>query len=816
MMKHVGAMGTAVTANVYPLTLRKIRSMIRRSMVLSRINLVGIVVFGQFAVASHAAEPPVVLPPPAVEFQGQIGATLDQSAPFWQPEPQPPAGAPNVLLILTDDVGFGASSTFGGPVPTPNLDRLAAHGLLYNNFHTTGMCSPTRAALLTGRNHHAVGNGALVDINMGFPGYWSEFPRSAATVARVLKENGYNTSFFGKNHNTPPWQLSAAGPFDQWPTGEWGFEHFYGFMGADTDQWNPRLFRNTSPVDTAQRDPDLLLDRDLANNAIRWLHRQSVNAPDTPWLMYYAPGTAHAPQQAPAEWIARFRGHFDHGWDAERRTIFERQQRQGVIPADAVLTPRPASIAAWDSLSADQKAIYARHMEVFAGMLAYQDAQIGRVLDEIERMGERDNTLVIFIQGDNGASGEGGPTGSFNELQKLTNLGDESPAWQLRNLDKLGGPETYSVYPAGWGWATNSPFPFMKQLASHLGGIRNGLVISWPAGIADTDEVRSQFHHVVDVMPTILEAAGIPAPDSVAGVEQQPIDGLSMGYTFADKDAAGRHVTQYFELLGNRAIYHDGWMANTTPARMPWQGESPTPPEEFEWELYDLRNDFSQSRNLAATKPEKLKSLLAIWEREAERNNVYPLRASLDVQTSAKYRRPSEPRASWVFWGGDASLPWNAQPVLSGRDFTIVADLELDERASGVVAATGSHLGGWSFYLEDGRPVVEHARTHEPRDHFRIATNQALPAGAARLRFVFETDSGQPGSGGTLRIHAGERLIAEGRIDATAYMPNGVSETFDVGFDSGSQVSDAYRRGGHFSGVIRKVDITAPLAEGGY
>lgn len=769
--------------------------------------LAALLLWGPIAGAGEAP----VLPAADPVFQGRVGPSLAESEPHWPALREAVADAPNVVLIMTDDVGFGATSTFGGPVPTPHLDRLAADGLRYNNFHTTAMCSPTRAALLSGRNHHAVGFGALSNLSMGFPGYWSELPRSAATVARILGENGYNTSFFGKHHGTPYWmEAPVAGPFDQWPTGRWGFEYFYGFIGADTDQWNPKLFRNTSAVDTSGRDPELLLDRDLADDAIRWLHGQKANAPDKPFFLYFAPGSAHSPHQAPADWIARFQGRFDHGWDVEREQTFARQKQQGVIPADAVLTARPAEIAAWESLSADQQRVYARHMEVYAAMLAYQDEQIGRILAELERMGLGDDTLVIFIQGDNGGSGEGGAEGTFNELQAITHQGTESLEWQLENLDKLGGPETYSVYPAGWGWATNSPFPYMKQLASHLGGVRNGLVISWPQRITRGGEVRSQFHHVIDVMPTILDAAGVRAPVRVDGIEQQPIDGLSMSYTFADGAAPGIRDTQYFELLGNRAIYHQGWMANTTPARMPWQAASDVPPESFVWELYDLRNDFSQSRNLAAERPDKLRELIDLWEREAERNQVLPLRASLGVEYSEKLGRPQAPRSNWVLWGADISLPWKQQPVLTGRDFSLVADLELDVNARGVVVATGSYLGGWAFYLDGGRPVAEHVRSHEPQDRFRIAARQPLPEGAVQVRFDFTSAEPVPGAGGTLRISAGGRVLAEGAIAGTALLPNGVSETFDVGFDSGGQVSDAYSGGGRFSGVIRKVEVIAP------
>lgn len=746
------------------------------------------------------------LPPPDPMFSGVALPSLADSTSQWPGEVTAPTGAPNVLLIMSDDVGFSASSTFGGPVPTPTLDSLANSGLSYNNFHTTAMCSPTRAALLTGRNHHRVGTGALTNVSMGFPGYWSKIPRSTATLGRILKGNGYSTSWFGKNHNVPPWQEGEAGPFDVWPTGM-GFEYFYGFLGADANQWKPRLYENTVAVDTRDRDPDLLLDKDLADKAIKWLHNQKGNAPERPFLMYFAPGTAHAPHHAPKDWIAKFKGQFDQGWDKLRQETFARQQAAGIIPAGTVLTPRMAEIPAWDTLGAKEKRVYSRYMEVFAATLAYQDHQIGRLLAELERMGERDNTLVIYVQGDNGASGEAGPEGAFNELQAITQQEEPGLDWVAEHLDELGGPNSYPTYPVGWAWAVNTPFRYMKQVASHLGGTRNGLVISWPKHIGQGAALRSQYHHVIDIVPTVLEVAGIAAPKTVDGIEQQPFDGVSMAYSFDNAEAADRHTTQYYELLGNRAIYHQGWLASTTPGRMPWQDESTSAPEDYPWELYNLTTDFSQSKNLAAEQPEKLADMKALWEQEAKRNNVYPLRASLNYKHAAKYRYAPPPRKNWLFWGGDVSLAWGSQPMLSGRNFIVQAEVGLAKKTSGVILATGSHIGGWSFYLHKGVPVVYHAASQQGEQHYRIAAKAPLPAGDASLRFEYSSDKPQPMVGGTVKIWSGDALLAEGRIEGTALMANGFTETFDIGRDTGAAVSPDYDREGHFDGTIHKVEV---------
>ena len=654
-------------------------------------------------------------------FDGRIGRTWIDSRPAYPPAVRAPEGAPNILLVLTDDVGFAASSTFGGPVPTPNLDALAAGGLRFTRFHTTAMCSPTRAAMLTGRNAHMVGNGVIADMTTGFPGYDGHIPRSAATVGRILTGNGFNTAFFGKHHNVPMDQLSAAGPFDLWPTGL-GFEYFYGFLGGDSDQFRPSLYRGTQPADPPYAD-DYILDRDLADDAIQWIRRQQAAAPDKPFMIWYSPGTAHAPHQAPPEWIAMFEGRFAMGWDRLREQSLERQVAAGLVPAATVLTPRPALIPSWDSLGPDRQRINERFMEVFAATLAFQDAQLGRVFDELRRIGEFDNTLIVFVQGDNGASAEGALDGTLNEIGHLVNGIDEPEDYLLAMLAEMGGPKSYGTYPVGWAWALDTPFQWTKTVGSHLGGTRNGMVVSWPDGIAARGEVREQFHHVIDVLPTVLEAAGVRAPDVVDGIRQQRIDGISMVYSFDEPEAPGRRDTQYFELFGNRAIYHDGWMASTTPRQAPWLLENPggSPDASYEWELYHLDEDFSQGRDLAAELPAKLAELQALFQAEAERNNVLPIddRRS-PVRVVDRYLAGWNSRDDFVFQGAGISLPFTAAPPLFARDFTIRADVTLQPDASGVLLGFGSWFGGWSIYFEDGEPVLHHAFSQRPADQYEV------------------------------------------------------------------------------------------------
>lgn len=753
----------------------------------------------------------VVLPYPAPAFAGRMELSHESSRPDFPHHIRAPEGAPNVVLVMTDDVGFAASSTFGGPIPTPSLDQLAESGLRYNRFHTTAMCSPTRAALLTGRNHHAVGNGVVQDLATGYPGYSGHMPRSAASIAQVLTLNGYNTAMFGKHHNVEPAAVSASGPFNQWPTGL-GFEYFYGFVAAETNQFTPALYRGLTPVAAPAGE---MLDKILVDDAINWVHNQKAAAPGKPFFLYLATGSAHAPHQAPADWIARFRGQFDEGWDVIRERIFARQQELGVVPSDAVLTPRPSGIPAWADVSPAMKRVSARMMEVYAAMLAYQDAQFGRLIDELARIGELDNTLVIFIEGDNGASAEGRLYGSSNPMGGFANSFVETEEEQLANIDLLGGPRSAANWGAGWAWMTSTPFRWTKQIASHLGGTRNGLVVSWLQGI-DSRGVRPQFHHVVDIAPTILEAAGIPQPEVVLGTPQQPVSGVSMVYSFADANAADRHRTQYFEMLGNRAIYHDGWMASTTPTRLTWdlttrQYEAANP-SEYRWELYDLRADFSQAHDLAADNPQKLAELRAVFDREAKANNVYPLDDRLNLARFAEAAAAGlPPRQEYVYWGKNIIVPENAAPRLRGS-FRLTAEIDTsDGRGEGVLAALGSHFAGWSFYLKDGRPMVVMAGSQQAERTYRVASAEAVPQGASTVSYEFSSEG--VGKGGVMRIRINGRQVAEGRIEQTIVRTVEMTDTFDIGLDTSTTVTDDYAGDGRFQGEIRKLTVSA-LADG--
>lgn len=748
------------------------------------------------------------LPRAPQTFDGRIGKTFKDSQPHYPKPVQAPEGAPNVLLILTDDVGFAASSTFGGPVPTPNLDALAAGGLRYSRFHTTAMCSPTRAAMLTGRNHHMVGSGIITDMATGYPGYDGMIPKSAATIGRILRGNGYNTAFFGKHHNVPGDQSSAAGPFDLWPTGL-GFEYFYGFLGGDADQYRPNLYRGIQAVELPGA-ADYILDKDLADDMIRWLRRQDAAAPDKPWMAWYSPGTAHAPHQAPKAWIEQFRGAFSMGWDALREQIFSRQKTAGLVPPDAILTPRPDLIAAWDSLGPERRMINERFMEVFAATLAFQDAQIGRIFDELRRSGEFDNTLIFFVQGDNGASAEGAQHGTLNELGHLVNEIDEPEDYLLSMLEEMGGPHSYQTYPVGWAWALDTPYQWTKTVGSHLGGTRNGLVVSWPAGIESRGDVRSQFHHVIDILPTVLELSGIAPPEVVDGIRQQRLDGISMAYSFNDAKAADRRTTQYFELFGNRAIYHEGWMASTTPRVPPWTWDDPSgsPDNSYEWELYDLRSDFSQGRNLAAELPDKLAQMQALFWAEAERNNVLPLddrRSPLRVVD--RYLANWGKRDEYVFHGADVFLPFAEAPPLFARDFTITAEIETDGDASGVLVGFGSWFGGWSFYLDEGVPVVHHAFNQREQDQYEVRAREGVPAGQSTVSFIFDYDGKGFGNGGDMSILINGEPVVKGRIDRTVTVIAGLGETFDVGMDRGVPVVRNAAGQAPFEGEIRRLEV---------
>ncbi|MGB2630239.1 MAG: arylsulfatase [Candidatus Omnitrophota bacterium] len=757
------------------------------------------------------AEAQDVLPRPEPKFKGVIERNAKDSVEGFPKPLQPPEGAPNILLILTDDVGFGASSTFGGPISTPNFDRLAERGLRYNCFHTTALSSPTRAALITGRNHHACSTGVIMEFATGYPGYNSLMSKSCGTVAEILKQYGYNTSWYGKNHNVPDWHTSQDGPFDLWPTGL-GFQYFYGFLGGDTDQWNPNLFENTRPVILPSDDPDYILDRDLADHAISWIHTQKALDPEKPFFVYYSTGTAHAPHHAPKEWIDKYKGKFDQGWDKVREETFRRQKDMGVIPPDAKLTPRPKEIPAWDPLSADQKRLFARMMEVYAGALSHCDHQIGRVIDTIEELGELDNTLVIYIMGDNGASGEGTLQGLANEIALLQGSLQEDFSFLLSMYDKLGGPEVYGHYPVGWAHAMDTPFQWTKQIASHFGGTRNGMVMSWPERIKAQGEIRPQFHHVIDIVPTILEATGIKAPVALNGVPQKPIEGVSMAYTFDDPAAKTRRGRQYFEMLANRALYDNGWMASTTPKRLPWVMvgfASENPADDYAWELYNVDKDFSQAVNLVQDNPKKLRDLQDLWWVEAAKYDVLPL----DDRFTDRVGLTDHPslasgRTVFTYYPDTAPIPEGAAFNLKDRSFRVSADVEIpDNGASGVLTTQGGRFGGWALLMFDSKPAFHYTMTNQPQYQYRIASDKKLKPGKHTITFDFKYDGGGLGKGGTGTLYVDKKKAAQGRIERTVPLRFSVTETFDVGRDTATPVNEDYKVPFKFTGKLKKIVV---------
>jgi arylsulfatase A-like enzyme len=757
-----------------------------------------------------------VLPRLETPFKGVIKRTVKESTPDFPKPVTAPKGAPNILLILTDDVGFGASSTFGGPIPTPTLDRLAKAGLRYAEFHTTALCSPTRSALITGRNHHSNATGVITEMATGYPGYNSLMPKSNGSIAEVLRQNGYNSAWFGKNHNVPDWQTSQAGPFDLWPTGL-GFEYFYGFIGGDTDQWHSAIFEGTKPVEAEEQEGNKLthFDQLMADHAIAYIRQQHALAPDKPFFVYYAPGTAHAPHHAPREWIEKFKGQFDQGWDKVCEETLERQKKVGVVPADTKLTARPKEIPAWNSLTPDQKTLYAHMMEVYAGALAHCDYQIGRVIDAIANAGELDNTLIIYIQGDNGASAEGTLQGTTNEVGTAGNGVPETMAYLLSAKNELGGPLTYNHYPVGWAHAMDSPFQWTKQVASHFGGTRNDLVISWPARIKDEGGVRFQFHHVIDIVPTIVEATGIPFPTVLNGVKQKPLEGVSMVYSFANARAPSKHHTQYFELVGNRAIYNDGWVAATTPLRLPWItfGASPNP-DDFKWELYHVSEDFSEANDLAAQNPAKLKEMQGIFDREAKKYQVYPLDSSFAERANPAIR-PSltRGRSEFTYYPGMIRIPEATTPDIKNKSFSMTADVDIPEGgANGTLATQGGRFGGWAMLVIDGKPEFAYAFSNQAQHKYRIASNEALSPGKHTIHFDFKYDGGGVGKGGLGTLLVDGKQVGQGHIERTIRARFSLDETFDVGEDTGTPVVEDYadKMPFRFTGTLNKfvIDLT--------
>ena len=743
-----------------------------------------------------------ILPLPAPDFQGEIGRTARESKPDRPHIVRAAPDSPNVIVILLDDVGFAQFGTFGGAVPTPALDKLAAEGLRYNRYHTTAVCSPTRAAMLTGRNHHVSGHGSVTEYAAGFPGYNGAWPKSVVCIAEVLKLNGYATAAFGKWHNTPNWESGPAGPFERWPTGQ-GFEYFYGFLGGATSQWEPTLYEYTRPVVRMTPRRDYHLTTELADRAISWIRASKSAAPDKPFFLWFATGATHAPHHAPKEYIERFKGQFDAGWDVYREQAFGRQKKLGVIPPDAKLTPRPSELPAWDSLSADEKKLYARMMEVFAGFTAHTDYEIGRLLDSLRESGEFDNTLVIYSVGDNGASGEGGIKGIVNGMSYFNDI-PETTETMLQNMDALGEAKLYNNFPVGWAWAMDTPFQWIKKAAGHLGGTRNPLVVSWPARIRDKGGLRPQFHHCVDVFPTILEATGIRMPTIVNGATQRPVDGNSMVYTFDDASAPERHVRQYFETLGNRGMYHRGWLASVLEA-LPWQATPKLDPDNSKWELYDLASDFSQSDDLAQTHPEKLRELRDLFWIEASRNNVLPLDAgSNEKMLDAQALSGAKPRNNYTFYPGSVGIFEAAAPNIRNRSFSMLATVDIPSSgAEGVLVAMGGRVGGYSLFVRGRR--LHYWYNLLGIEQTCVTSTVELPVGRSRIGIVFAYDGGGQGKGGTVRLLVDDTVVGEARLERT--VPRIFArETFDIGMDLNSPVGD-YDAPFPFTGTLERVVI---------
>lgn len=748
-----------------------------------------------------------VLPTPQQPFKGKISISPKDSVKDFPKEPHAPKDAPNVLLILLDDVGFGASSTFGGYANTPTLQRLADNGVKYNRFHTTGVCSPTRAALLTGKNAHEVHSGVVTEMANGFPGYNSLIGKENATVAEILKQNGYNTAWIGKNHNVPDWHSSAAGPFDLWPTGL-GFEKFYGFIGGEANQFRPLLFDGITPIEPYLGKMEYNLDYDLADQASNWIKMQKASAPDKPFFCYYAPGATHAPHHATKEWIAKQKGKYDMGWDELREITFERQKKMGIIPADSKLTPRDKALPSWESMDPKYRKMYSYMMEIYAAYLEQADYNVGRVLQSIDDMGQLENTLVIYIVGDNGAASEGGIHGKYNDLTILSMI-DEDPDAILSHIDELGTWKANNSVPAGWGWASNTPFQWVKQIASHFGGTRNGLVISWPNGIKAKGEVRSQFHHVSDIVPTILECAGIEQPAIVNGVAQKPMSGISMKYTFDNANAKDQRTTQYFEIFGNAGLYHEGWMANTKVFVNPWSGKSVEVDwmKDVQWELYNIDKDFSQSEDLAALYPEKLAEMKNLFFAEAAKNDALPI----DNSKAARFATENRPsltrgRTSFTYYQGMKRIPEGASPEIKNISWGIMADLDLKETtANGMIVTQGGLNGGYGLYLDKGKPVF--CYNYAGQKQYFIMSDKAIPTGKHQLGMNFKYDGGGLGKGGNVVLTLDGKEIAKGRVDATVPLRFSTEETFDVGEDTSTPVNLKYDVPFAFTGKIEKVVV---------
>lgn len=721
-------------------------------------------------------------------------------------EVKAPEKAPNVVIVLIDDQGFGISSAFGGPVNEPTLEKLAANGLKYNRFHTTALCSPTRVAVLTGRNHHLNNAGAIMELATGFPGNTGARPNSIAPLAEMLRLNGYSTAAFGKYHETAPWEVSVSGPFDRWPTRS-GFDKFYGFIGGETNQWAPAVYDGTIRVETPN-DPDYHFTTDMTNQAINWVSAQQSLTPDKPFYIYFATGATHAPHHAPKEYIEKYKGKFDQGWDKLREETIARQKSLGVIPQDAQLTERPKEIPAWDSQTPEQKKLFARQMETFAGFAEHTDAEVGRLVQALEEMGELDNTLFLYVVGDNGCSAEGGPEGSYNEMMALNGIIGKADQ-MMDHIDDWGSPNTFPHFAIGWAHAGNTPFQWTKQIASHFGGTRNGMVVHWPEGIKAKGEIRSQFTHATDIAPTVMEAAGLPSPKSVNGTEQTPFSGVSFLFSFDDTKAADRHTTQYFEMFANRGIYDNGWVACTRHS-IPWLLVNNPPLTEDVWELYNVDKDFSQANNLADKNPEKLKELQALFNKEAAKNHVFPIDDRRSERFNAEIAgRPDlmGSRTSLTVYEGMVGISENAFINVKGKNYTITSEVELkDGNANGVIISQAGRFGGWVLYMKGGK--VKHEYNFFGLEHTNIASPKSLGAGKHEIKYEFVVDDPKPGAGGTCALYVDGQKVAEGRIPKTQPFVFSADEGIDVGVDNETNVSNDYKeRENKFSGKIRKVTV---------
>lgn len=753
---------------------------------------------------------PIAEPPPPVITA--LDARNVKAPPRFQVTAPP--GAPNVLIVLIDDMGFGQSSAFGGPIHMPNLEKMAKGGLRYNRFHTTALCSPTRAALLSGRNHHVNNMGSITETATAFPGQTGQRPNNVAPLAEMLRLNGYSTAAFGKSHETAAWEVSPSGPTDRWPTRS-GFDKFYGFIGGEANQWSPGLYEDMTRIELPY-DPKYHLMTDLANQAIKWTNFQKSLTPGKPFFTYFAPGATHAPHHVPKEWSDKYKGKFDQGWDKLREETLARQKALGVVPQDTQLAPKPEAIKDWDKLSDNEKKLFARQMEIFAGFGEYADYEVGRLLKAIEDLGQLENTLVFYIVGDNGASGEGTMNGLFNEMTYFNGVPEKIDDI-LKHIDDLGTAKSYGHYAAGWAVAGDAPFTWTKQVAGTHGGCRNGMVVHWPQRITDKGGLRSQWHHVIDIAPTILEACGLPEPKSVNGVVQRPIDGVSMVYTFGDNQAASTHKTQYFEIFGNRGIYHDGWLAHTVH-RAAWESKPRHPLLEDVWELYNVEKDFSCINNLAASNPAKLKELQELFLKEAVKNHVLPLDDRTLERTNAELvGRPDlmQGRNSLTLYEGMKGMTENVFIGTKNRSWTITADVTIPESgATGVLLAQAGSFGGWSLYLKEGKPT--YAYNFLGLKLYKVASSKTVPAGKATIRFDFNYEGGGLGKGGIGIITVNGEKFAEGRIDHTQPMAFSADEGTDVGMDAETPVSDDYKQGDNkFTGKIHKIVVEiAPLKLG--